>query len=438
MQREGRTTNASAATINGGMTRIVITAVLCALAATAHADGKPRAALVRVDLSPGVPDFVRAKATAKIDDGLTAAGYDVVPADKLPAALATCSEGACVKDVGKALGAQALVFASITRKDDSTIIVMRLVDGERGGDALAEVHEVCDLCGQNELDDRIGVAASALRAKAESARNARVVTVGPSPSGTKLRVAVVPGITVNLDAARVDALGQDMAEALAGELDVDAIGGLEVRRELPADLPADCVTTPACVQDVAHRTGARQLLFVVMVDSGAGGSIQIDTTWVDPATNQSAQRPAIDIVSATDAKARFASVARQLLPDAPLHVAQTTAPIGPSVTRQAPEGRHLTSAAIAIGAIGVAGLGLGVGFGLDTRSNYNSCDASPAACTTDTRNSIRTTAAVADVGWIVGIGGLATAAVMYMTSGHDAVMVTPTEGGAAVSAIGRF
>ena len=73
----------------------------------------------------------------------------------------------------------------------------------------------------------------------------------------RLKVAVVPGVAVNLDAARVDALGQDLADALGSELEVDAHGGLEVRRLLPADgVPADCHTTPACVADVAGRRHA--------------------------------------------------------------------------------------------------------------------------------------------------------------------------------------
>src|SRR5687768_11945883 len=96
----------------------------------------------------------------------------------------------------------------------------------------------------------------------------------PAP---RLRVAVVPGVAVNMDAARVDALSQDLATALATELEVEAIGGLEVRRRLPADgLPPDCVATPACTVDVARRLDVQQLLFVVMVD--AGGAVQIDST----------------------------------------------------------------------------------------------------------------------------------------------------------------
>src|SRR5215475_258629 len=92
-----------------------------------------------------------------------------------------------------------------------------------------------------------------------------------------LKVAVVPGIVVNLAPARVDALTQEMAEAL--------------------------------IADVARRLEAQQLLFVVVIDTGSGGAIQIDSTWVDPVAHKSASRPAIDIAVLGDAKARFAVAA---------------------------------------------------------------------------------------------------------------------------------
>src|SRR5690242_16047343 len=92
--------------------------------------------------------------------------------------------------------------------------------------------------------------------------------VAAQPPARRTRVAVVPGIAVNLDASRVDALSQELADALSSELEVEAMGGLEVRRRLPPDgLPSDCIVTPACTADVAKRLGAQQLLFVVMVDT---------------------------------------------------------------------------------------------------------------------------------------------------------------------------
>src|SRR5262245_44579941 len=165
---------------------------------------------------------------------------------------------------------------------------------------------------------------------------------------TAPKVAIVPGIAVNLDAARVDALGQDLADALNAELIVEAIGGLAVRRELPADgVAPDCVTTPSCVADVAKRLGADQLLFVVMVDSGSGGSIQIDSTWVDPASGKTSSRPPIDVADIATAKARFAAAAHQLLPDAPLRPKPKPDKLAGG------QGRHVTTGAIVAGSVRV-------------------------------------------------------------------------------------
>src|SRR5258706_7251407 len=192
-----------------------------------------------------------------------------------------------------------------------------------------------------------------------------------------IKVAVVPGVAVNIDAARVDALTQDMAEALSSELEVDAVGGLEVRRQLPPEgVPPDCVTTAACTSSVATRTGATQLLFVVMVDSG--GAVQVDTTWVDPTTGKNTSRPAIDLTSTsdTDAKAKFASAAHLLLPDATVKPKpQAGLDIDTKMTERTP--RHFTPASYATGALAIVGLGIGIGFGTSARSKYKDCDADP-------------------------------------------------------------
>ncbi|HEV7554742.1 MAG TPA: hypothetical protein VGO00_04750, partial [Kofleriaceae bacterium] len=206
----------------------------------------------------------------------------------------------------------------------------------------------------------------------------------PAAADPPIKVAVVPGIAVNLDAAKVDALSQDLADALASELLVTAVGGLEVRRELPAEgVAPDCVTTPSCVADVARKLGASQLLFVVMVDTGSGGSIQIDSTWVDVATNRTASRPPIDIASPNLARARFVDAAHQLLPDTPLR------PKPKHDTLAGGKPRHLTVPSIVTASVGIVGLGIGIGFGMDARSKYNSCNADGVACADDRRTSIR-------------------------------------------------
>lgn len=268
------------------------------------------------------------------------------------------------------------------------------------------------------------------------------LTATAAAENAPIRVAVVPGIAVNLDTARVDALSQDLAQALMSELVVDAVGGLEVRRLLPPDgLPPDCVTTPACTQDVATRTNANQLLFVVMVDSGAGGSIQVDTTWVDPATGKTASRPAIDLTSTADAKAKFAGAARDLLPDAPVREKPTQGGGGIGVQTQMTEGvpRHFSTQAKITAAVGVVGLGAGIAFGLSARARYNTCDDNPGTCTDSDRDSIRLRGLAADAGFVVAIGGAIATAVLYMSSAKEPrLIVAPTPDGATVSALLRF
>jgi hypothetical protein len=243
-----------------------------------------------------------------------------------------------------------------------------------------------------------------------------------------VRVGVVPGIAVNLDAAKVDALSQDLAEALSSELEVSAVGGLDVRRALPADgVAADCIAQPSCVADVAKRLDVQQLLFVVMVDTG--GSVQVDTTWVDPATGHTAARPAIDLATIGNARARFATLAHELLPDAAVRAKPST---GGNSDLRTTDGkpRHITTPAIITAGVAVAGLGIAIGFGLDTRSHYNTCESTD--CTQSSKDSIRHTGVIADAGLLLAIGGAIAASVLYSTSSEEPhLIVAPTPGGVA-------
>ncbi|TMQ11064.1 MAG: hypothetical protein E6J91_24310 [Deltaproteobacteria bacterium] len=258
-------------------------------------------------------------------------------------------------------------------------------------------------------------------------------------SADEVKVAVIPGIVVNIDAARVDALTQELAEALHTELEVDATGGVEVRRRLPREgLPPDCVANQACITDVAHRLDANQLLFVVMIDTGTGGAIQVDSTWIDPVAHRSASRPAIDIATIADARARFAAAAVQLLPDAKVRPKPA-----PHIGRMSDEiPRHFTLPAYVTAGAAVAGLGVGVTLGLTTRSRYQDCEHQVPmgiACSTNRKDSIRRLALLADASWAVAIGATIATAVLYSSSAEKPrLIVEPTPGGAAVTAVGSF
>jgi hypothetical protein len=264
-----------------------------------------------------------------------------------------------------------------------------------------------------------------------------------APAAAAIRVAVVPGVAVNVDAARVDALGQELADALVSELEVEAIGGLEVRRRLPTDgLAPDCVTTPACVADVAKRLSANQLLFVVMVETG--GSIQVDSTWVDPVTGASTARPAIDLAVLTEARARFAASAKQLLPEARVRVRPATGGGGIHAAMSQEIPRHFTTTSYITAGAAVVGLGVGIGFGLRTKGLYDDCDQPTAPCSGAQEDKIRTRALIADLGYLTAIGGAVATAILFATSGSESrLVVAPSvEGtsgpGVSLTAVGRF
>jgi hypothetical protein len=265
---------------------------------------------------------------------------------------------------------------------------------------------------------------------------------GATPTPT--RVAIIPGVAVNIGPTRVDALTQDLADALNAELVVDAAGGLEVRRELAADLPDGCVTQPACVQQVAKATGAAQLLFVVMIDAG-GDAISVDMTWVDAATGKSIGRPPVSLTNTSDvdAKAKFQLAAKSLLPDLPLKPkSKQTVGVGIDGRVVAGTPRHVTLPAMITAGTTLVGLGMWIGFGLDARSKYNSCQAvaTTTGCSQNTRDGIKHLDIGADVGWGLALASAIATGVLYATSGEAThLIVAPTEGtGASVLAVGRF
>jgi hypothetical protein len=108
----------------------------------------------------------------------------------------------------------------------------------------------------------------------------------------------------------------------------------------------------------------------------------------------------------------------------------------------APVARHFTLPSYLTAGATVVGIGLGVGFGMSAGNKYDDCEARAplgGMCSRDERDSIRRTALIADVGWLLAVGGTVATAVLYATSGESAhLIVTPTQSGVAVTAVGSF
>ena len=257
-------------------------------------------------------------------------------------------------------------------------------------------------------------------------------TGGPAAAGTPPRVAVVPQLAVNVDEHRAQALTAELAQALHDHLVVDAIGGADVVRRLPADgLAEDCVAQKACIADVARRLDADQLLFVVMVE--VGEDIQIDVTWVDGASGRSVSRPRLLLEADARAGTVFGEAASRLLPDA--EVRRDTLLVAGTTVR---EPRHMTAPVWIAAGAGVAFLGAGIGLGLSARSTYQRCEP-PGTCSDGELDGLATRALFADVGFGLAVGAAVTSAILWYRSGGEVpVQLKAGPDGAGVSWGGHF
>ena len=190
------------------------------------------------------------------------------------------------------------------------------------------------------------------------------------------RVGVVVQLSIDVEPEVADQLGSDLAEALAHELRVEALGGADVRRRLPtAGIADDCLAAAPCVADTATRLTATQLLFLVVVRNGE--DFQIDTTAVDVATNRHDARPRIVVHGKADAPSAFRTAASRMLPDAaPREVAQ----VAPATTVPPPipeAVHHFTTATWISSGIAAASLVTSGVIGITVRSDYNDCQHNP-------------------------------------------------------------
>ena len=254
------------------MWRVGILLTALAAAPVAAAPHRERAAVAAIDASEKIPEHQVAKAKQVIEQGLAAAGYTIVASAPLVGPQAACRHGDCVRDVAQAAGVDAVVFAVIASKDESAIVDLVLFDGMTA-QQIASVHEVCDLCGEAELDERLGVAASALRAQAVDvvARQARLdaaLRAHPAPSlvpGATLGVAGLAAIGVGAYLWSIDGRGT----CHAGDGPVYPAAGAVIRYPDPND-PSVFV----CRDRYATRTAGIATL-------GAGAvAAAVGLTWV--------------------------------------------------------------------------------------------------------------------------------------------------------------
>jgi hypothetical protein len=284
-------------------------------------------------------------------------------------------------------------------------------------------------------------APAAFADEAKQAPPPEEVPAEPAP-----RIAVVIELAVNVDAARADELGAALADALNRELVVDAFGGTDVSRTLPeGGLPEECLGRPECVNDVAARLDAEQLLFLVVVQVGA--DVQVDCSWVDLATGVVSARPRVVLGSDARAVSVFAKAATRFLPDAEKRGPNTIViggGGGPIVPRG--EGRHMTLTSWIFTGVGGAALIAGGILAVSARSSYERCDNLAGGCSDNTIDGIGHRSLAADISVAAALGCAVTTVILYLRSDtsaskpdeHAGLVVSPADRGALVGLSGQF
>jgi hypothetical protein len=266
---------------------------------------------------------------------------------------------------------------------------------------------------------------------------AAAVAVGLAPGRALAdkapRVGIVVTVQVNLNRSEVQHLSQAMGQALRQKLVVDVVAGSEAIRRLPTDgVSESCAADEACVKDTAQRLSADELLFLVAVR--VGNRIQVDSTWVDPASGRNASRPKVVMVRLDEAEARFADAASLILPDAVVRPTQQLSDgggegggekVGTVLIRPTPR-RMTLPAWISLGA-GAAMAGTAVAFGVVARSDYNKlkdrCEPMGDCKTNPNYDSAKSTidrnALTADILAGAALVAGATTLVLWWTSGGE-------------------
>ncbi len=150
-------------------------------------------AVLAPEFSQRISEGARSTLVQRLVEGLKVARFDVLAGDDIgrrlgvDVAAAACRSRECYPQLAAKLRVAYLVVATIRQAERSYDLQLQLVRG-RSGDVAAEIRERCDICGIEEVGEKMGLAASTLRTKLEALMVGPArLTVRSQPSGASSR-----------------------------------------------------------------------------------------------------------------------------------------------------------------------------------------------------------------------------------------------------------
>jgi hypothetical protein len=202
---------------------VLSTAILSVLVASTAA-AAPRVAVLPVEFDGRVPDVSRITLSERLVEGLARAGFEVSAGDVLAKALNNnpdpekCHAPACYRQIATKLALDFLVIAQVKIKDRNYELKLQLVRG-RDGKPSSEEREVCELCGIQEVGQKLDSLASSLMSRAGPPRSdpARL-TVHSEPPGASVMVDGRAAGETPLLGLELSPGGHEVAVAAAGHV----------------------------------------------------------------------------------------------------------------------------------------------------------------------------------------------------------------------------
>jgi hypothetical protein len=211
--------------------------VLVAVALAARpALAAPRVVVLRVEFEPAgkVPAMSRTFLSERLVQGLADAGFAVSAGDVLRSQQSlpspeTCKTEDCYRSIAGGLGLDYLVIARIAVQEKNYDLKLQLVGGKDGRPAGDDATARCDLCGIQEVGEKLDkLALSLLTAALESHKAAAParLTVQSEPAGAS--------VTVDGRAAGEAPVSVDVSPG-SHEVALTAIGYAPVKRKINVD-----------------------------------------------------------------------------------------------------------------------------------------------------------------------------------------------------------
>jgi hypothetical protein len=171
----------------------VFTVALTLTVGAGVARAAPRVAVMPMEFEGRVPEVSRVSLNERLVEGLATAGFEVSAGDVLENALPKgtppdlCHAAPCYKQLAKQLALNFLVIAQLKIKERNYELKLRLVSG-RDGKLTAEERDTCELCGLQEVGEKLDKLASSLMSHAGGRNDPARLMVQSQPPGASVTV----------------------------------------------------------------------------------------------------------------------------------------------------------------------------------------------------------------------------------------------------------